>query len=102
MGQRIFAYEKSMQFAAGFQLLVGLVPLQSFAVSGHWDVWACSGETITVTPLTGYRLTKSEVYMGEAEQVPATNNRKHRNLNPQHLTTVLPRQKSGLFVCLII
>lgn len=70
-------------------LLVGMVPLQSFAASGPWDVrayygdyeyvtvshtQACSGETVAVTPLTGYRLTKLEVYMGEAEQVPATHN----------------------------
>ena len=70
-------------------LLVGMVPLQSFAASGPWDVrayygdyeyvtvshtQAYSGETVAVTPLTGYRLTKLEVYMGEAEQVPATHN----------------------------
>ena len=70
-------------------LMVGLVPAQAFAASGPWNVWAYygdyeyvtvshtqanPGETVTVTPLDGYRLTKLEVYMGEAEQVPATHN----------------------------
>lgn len=36
----------------------------------HYEAYP--GETVTVTPHTGYKITKLEVYMGEAELVPST------------------------------